>query len=497
MSGSAEPRKHPHAARTVWLLFLSILLSACAKNSEFEVPNYDPAEALPGGAGTVAIKPFPSFVLPAANLPQEQRPDFHAGKALAHQPWIKAPTATRSRDGLGPVYNARTCLACHINGGRGVLPADSETPIFAALLKLSIPGEDSIRGAVPEPTYGDQLQGQSVALSHQLRHTVADIDPATNPEAPPEAHAYIDWHNKTFTYPDGQQRELRYPQVRLERLGYGAMHPKLLTSLRASPAIHGLGLLESIAQADIDAHADPDDKDGDGISGRVNQVWDYDQQRTAPGRFGWKANRASLRITAAAAFNGDTGITTPLFPEQPCTERQPRCLRTPTGNDEGGVELPDYMLNMVVDFLRNLGVPKRRGDIENLAEGRTLFYKAGCQSCHQPSYTTQTRSGTLAHLGKQKIWPYTDLLLHDMGQELADNRPDYAATGKEWRTPPLWGVGISEQVNGVPFLLHDGRARGVEEAILWHGGEAQTARQHFIELAAPQRQALIDFVNSL
>lgn len=473
------------------------MLTACAKHTPDTPPAYHISEALPGGAGSVSTTPFASFMLPASNLPEEQRPHFHAGKALAHQPWIKAPTATRSRDGLGPVYNARTCLACHINGGRGTLPADGDTPVFAALVKLSIPGTHLVDGAVIEPTYGDQLQGQSTALSHQLRHAIPDKDPASNLEAPPEAYAYIDWQTKTFTYPDGQQRNLRYPKLRLERLGYGAMHPKLLTSLRASPALHGLGLLESIAQPDIDALADPDDKNGDGISGRVNQVWDYDKQQTAPGRFGWKANRASLRITAAAAFNGDVGITTPLFPKQPCTQNQTRCLRAPTGNDKGGVELPDYMLNMVVDFIRNLGVPKSRSDTESLAEGRALFYQTGCHRCHQPSYKTAPREKNLAHLGEQIIWPYTDLLLHDMGPELADERPDYTATGREWRTPPLWGVGISEQVNGIPFLLHDGRARNVEEAILWHGGEAQNTKERFTELPAAQRRALIDFVNAL
>lgn len=479
----------------ITLLLTLVLWERC--RSDEAVPPIDPSEALPGGEGTVSIRPFASFMLPAANLVQEKRPDFHAGKALARQPWIKAPTVTRSRDGLGPVYNARTCLSCHVNGGRGVLPADSKTPLFAAFVRLSVPGKDKIQGVIPEPVYGDQLQAQSVSLSHQLRHSVTQKDPDKDPEAPPEARAYIDWQTKAFQYPDGQTRQLRYPKIRIERLGYGELDPQTMMSLRAAPAIHGMGLLELIPQADIDRLADPDDSDGDGISGRVNQVWDFANQRVVPGRFGWKANRADIRITTAAAFNGDVGITTPLFPDQPCTPRQTRCLRTPTGNDAGGVELPDYMLQLVVDFTRNLGVPERRGSVAETAVGREMFYRTGCQSCHQPSYTTASRAGQWQHLGGQKIWPYSDLLLHDMGEELADNRPDYEATGREWRTAPLWGVGISEQVNGSHFLLHDGRARTVEEAILWHGGEAESVRRRFIELPAKDREALLKFVESL
>ncbi|MBT3012291.1 MAG: hypothetical protein KUF77_13650 [Candidatus Thiodiazotropha sp. (ex Lucina aurantia)] len=457
------------------------------------------SEALPAGKASVSTKPYASLQLPADNLPQEKRPDFHAGKALAHQPWVRAPTITTARDGLGPIYNARTCLFCHINGGRSQMPDNPDRELIGPFLRISIPGEDKIWGVVPEPVYGDQFQTQSVALSHQLRQ-VNQVREASLKveEVKPEAYIYIDWQESTFTYPDQTQVSLRQPKPRLTNLNYGELHPQTLFSLRNSPPIHGTGLLELIPQSAIDALADPQDKDGNGISGRQNRVWDFELGRTVPGRFGLKANRANnLRIVTAAAFTGDVGITNSLFPEQPCTEVQEKCLNTVNGNNDEGVELPDHLLNLTTNFLRNIGVP-RRNDVssETLLAGRELFYQAGCQQCHQPDFTTG-ESAQMPHLAGQRIWPYTDLLLHDMGSGLADGRPDYEASGSEWRTPPLWGVGLREEVNGSNNLLHDGRARSVEEAILWHGGEAESVKQHFVNLDAGQRTRLVGFVESL
>ncbi|MEM6300900.1 MAG: di-heme oxidoredictase family protein [Pseudomonadota bacterium] len=455
-------------------------------------------EALPGGTGSVRFRPFASFELPVANLPDAQKPLFHAGKALARQPWIKAPTTTDARDGLGPLYNARSCLGCHANGGRGDVPGHKEQPLFAAVVRLSVPGaEELIWGSTPDPVYGDQLQTQSIALSHQLRGRVPERDPRTNPEAPPEAQVYLDWSKQEFTYPDGERRSLRRPKLRFEDLGYGALSPQLKTSLRSAPPIHGLGLLETIEQASIDALADPGDKNGDGISGRVNHVWDFERERVVPGRFGWKANRANLRITTAAAFQGDVGVSNPLFPKQPCAAPQTRCRRAPNGNNTEGFELPNNLLELTLGFVRNIGVPKARAPSPATVRGREHFYASGCAACHQPQFTTASLDGEFAHLGDQEIWPYTDLLLHDMGPELADGREDYEATGSEWRTPPLWGLGLSRQANGVTTMLHDGRARSVEEAVLWHGGEGGRAREAFTHLSKTDRDALVAFVMSL
>ena len=483
-------------------IILSLFTSCNPSGSVYlSIPKFDVSELLPGGAASVSFKPFASFELPAANIPVKQRTDFHAGKALARQPWIKAPATTDARDGLGPLYNARTCLNCHVNGGRGTVPADGKTPLFGPVVRLSLPGHDPIAGAVPEPNYGHQLQTQSVALSHIFSRVQEPGDPAKDPEAPPEAYAYLDWQTHTFTYPDGQTAELRKPQPRLERLGYGKLHPDTLFSLRAAPAIHGLGLLELIADQSIAKFADPDDRNGDGISGRINQVWDTEAQQTVPGRFGWKANQPNLRNTVAGAFHADVGISNPLFSSQPCSATQIRCLRTHTGNNKDGFELPDHLLKLVTHFTRNIGVPTREGrsysNSQQKRDGRVLFYESGCASCHTPSHKTKKIAGANSHLGNQRIWPYSDLLLHDMGPELADGRPDFTASGSEWRTPPLWGIGLSKQVNGQAFLLHDGRARSIEEAILWHGGEGQAAQQQFVALNKNQRGELIRFVESL
>lgn len=476
-------------------ILLALLPGAVAAAESSGVPAVSPLETLPGGEGSVSFRPRPSFMLPVANLPEAAKPVFHAGRALAHQPWIKAPTATTARDGLGPIYNARTCLACHINGGRGTMPVDGKQNLVSAFLRLSIPGKDKRNGAVPEPVYGDQIQSQSVALYHQLRHLKMARNEA---EVAPEAYIFVDWRISRFTYPDGASVELRSPSVRLENLGYGPLHPDTRMSLRNAPPMHGMGLLEMIPQRAIDALADPGDQNGDGISGRVNRVWNLETRQTEAGRFGLKANRPNLKVVTASAFQGDVGITNPLFPQQPCTTAQTICRKTPNGNDSPeDVELPAHLLDLVTDFTRNIGVPKRRDPTgSGVLEGRALFHAAGCAACHHPSFTTGN-SEAFPHLSQQTIWPYTDLLLHDMGPGLADGRADFEASGSEWRTPPLWGLGLNQAVNGSNNLLHDGRARSVEEAILWHGGEAEQAKDRFSDLSARQRAALITFVESL
>ncbi|MEM0953939.1 MAG: di-heme oxidoredictase family protein [Pseudomonadota bacterium] len=461
------------------------------------VASFDIAEMLPGGEGSVKFRPFASYELPAANLPVSARPKFHAGKALANQAWIKAPTITDARDGLGPLYNARTCLACHVNGGRGQLPDNPDQPLFSGVLRLSLPGRDSIRGAVPDPVYGEQLQVQSVALSHQFRGRIRRVTALNNPEPPPEAQVYIDWQEHVFEYPDGQHKTLRRPRPRIDELGYGPLPAELQISLRAAPAIHGMGLIEAIPQAAIDALADAHDEDDDGISGRVNRVWDPALGHSAPGRFGWKANRSSLRVTVAAAFQGDVGISNPLFAAQPCTAAQSRCRRQVSGAGTDGFELPEGLLDLTTEFVRNIGVPVARPALAQEDSGRQYFYEVGCVACHHPSFQTGAQAGDRKHLGNQRIWPYSDLLLHDMGEGLADGRPDYEANGREWRTPPLWGIGLSKSVNGTLQFLHDGRAKDLEEAILWHAGEATAAQQAFVMLDVSARQELLRFLESL
>lgn len=485
------------------IICITIIISACNQDSnlgtvqgqnEDRGQNREVSASLPGGAGSTSTQPFPSFIKPVSNLPQSTKALFYAGQALAKQPWVKAPTVTHARDGLGPLYNARSCLGCHRNGGRGQVSGDETFTLKAAIIRISLPGEDAHLGVVPEPIYGEQIQTRSIALSYQFKQNNAPI----SNDPPPEAEVILNWHMITDTYPDGDQIHLRFPKTEIRNLSYGNLHPKTLTSLRNAPPLLGVGLIELIPQRDINALADPHDSDQNHISGRINQVWDQDTNQTVPGRFGLKANRpANLRTVTAAAFIGDIGISNPLFPKQPCTALQDKCNKTVNGNDEEGVELPQTLVDLVADYSRNLGVPKRRRyQPKKLEKGKTIFNAIGCQSCHHSDYTT-SKSAHLPHLSQQHIWPYSDFLLHDMGPDLADGRSDFQATGSEWRTAPLWGVGLSEKVNGAGNFLHDGRARNIEEAIWWHGGESDHVKRRFINLSKTDRQSLIHFVESL
>lgn len=486
-----------------FLLCTALLLAGCDRTGTHQsAPPLHSSEAFPAGQASTSTSPFPSFEKPVANLPEELKTDFYTGKALAEQPWVKAPTTTTARDGLGPIYNARTCMTCHVKGGKGKVPLQPDRELFTAFVRISVPGNNPYLGVQPEPVYGDQLQTQSVSLAHQLRHTGQNN--FRKNDVPPEAYVYIQWVESTFTYPSGETLPLRRPELNIQNLGYGDLHPNTLFSLRNASSIGGMGLLESIPEQAIRNLADPEDKNQDGISGKPNIVWDNKRAQPALGRFGHKANRPNLDVVVAAAFAGDVGISNPLFPQQPCTAKQTLCVGQPTGNDKEGVELPQPLLDLVTLFSRNLGMPKRtvlQKEDPLLAErekGRELFYSLGCASCHNPSFTTgEQQHNDLAHLSNQIIWPYTDLLLHDMGSGLADNRPDFLATGSEWRTAPLWGIGLLKSINGNAELLHDGRARTIEEAIVWHGGEAEKTKQAFAHLAKLQREQLITFVESL
>ncbi|MEH6449652.1 MAG: di-heme oxidoredictase family protein [Oleispira sp.] len=501
----------------VFLLIISALtcLTACEQSThslskidliltdytKLSAPAFNSTESKPGGETSVSDMPFPSFQRPSANLDTALKPNFHAGKALANQPWVKAPTITDARDGLGPIYNARTCLSCHVKGGKGSIPIDNKLALSSTLVRLSKPGNDHNKlttdGVIPHPVYGDQMQGQSVSLAHQLRHS--QKPGALQHDVAPEAYIYVHWDKQIFTYPDQQQVELRKPRLEFTNLGYGPLGDDTLFSIRVAPAIHGMGLLELIAEQDLQIISDEDDANSDGISGRLNQVWDVEKQATVAGRFGLKANKPTLKMIVAGAFKNDLGISNPLFPDQPCTNNQPSCLAIRNGNTKrhGNVELSDSLLTLTSNFNRDLApVIRRNSQNKHVMQGRTLFYQVGCNQCHVPRFITQ-KSDVAPHLSEQIIWPYTDLLLHDMGPELADGRPDFLASGYEWRTAPLWGVGLLQQVNGSNTLLHDGRARSVEEAVLWHGGEANTAKARFIQLKKSERTALIKFVNSL
>lgn len=451
------------------------------------------SELLPGGAATTpgSTNHRDAFSRFSNGIGFEGELRFKLGNAIFRKQWVSSPSSTRSSDGLGPLYNARACQNCHLKDGRGHPPTEGEAAA-SMFLRLSIPPQTQEhkrllaehRGnVIPEPTYGGQLQ--NFAIQGQT----------------PEGQMAIRYQDHPVTFADGSTVTLRKPAYSVTSPGFGPLHPETMLSPRVAPQMIGLGLLEAVPEATIRAHADPDDKDGDGISGRTSEVWSHEKDHVMLGRFGWKAGNPSIKQQSADAFNGDMGLSTSLFPSSSgdCTGAQKACRSAPNGNSPkpDDPEVSDQLLDLVTFYSQNLAVPLRRNaDSGGVLQGKTIFNSIGCSSCHRPSMTTGEAPGQ-PHLSNQTIWPYTDLLLHDMGEGLADNRPEGVATGREWRTAPLWGIGLTETVSGHTFLLHDGRARNVEEAILWHGGEAKAARDAYMALTKADRDALIAFVNSL
>ncbi|UXZ97424.1 c-type cytochrome [Pseudomonas phytophila] len=466
-----------------------VLLSALTMGACDDAPRFtqaEPGEALAGGKATVNKRDVNAFSMPSANLSPVRRLDFSVGNSFFRSPWVIAPSTTTARDGLGPLFNTNACQNCHVKDGRGHPPEQDDVNAVSMLVRLSIPDDPAQaelikkNGVLPEPVYGGQLQDMAV------------------PGVEPEGRVRIEYEPMPVRFRDGTVVELRKPTLSITHLGYGPMHPETRASVRVAPPMIGLGLLEAIPDAAILANADPDDKDGDGISGRPNWVWDDEQQTVALGRFGWKAGQPNLNQQNVHAFSGDMGLTTSLRNFDDCTPTQTDCLAAPNGNGpDGEPEVSDNILRLVLFYSRNLGVPARR-NIENpqVLAGKNLFYEAGCQQCHTPQFKTR-HDAAEPELANQVIRPYSDLLLHDMGAELADNRTEFQATGREWRTPPLWGIGLTQTVSGHTQFLHDGRARDLLEAVLWHGGEAQAAQRQVLAFDAEQRAALLAFLNSL
>lgn len=434
-----------------------------------------PSESPSGGDTTVFDASRNAFSLPARNLTEEHRAPFFVGNSFFNQNWVVAPASTAARDGLGPLFNARSCSTCHFKDGRGRPPEASE-PMITMLLRISLPGTNAFGGPRPDPVYGDQIQGAAV------------------PGVPPEADVFVEYEPVEGNFEDGERYTLRKPTIRIRNAAYGPLATNLLTSARVAPAMIGLGLLEAIPEATLREWADPEDRDGDGISGRINLVWDHAAARHRVGRFGWKAEQPSVSQHTAAAFRGDIGITSSLIPTENHSPAQSIASSQPNG---GTPEVSDQILNDVVLYARTLAVPARRDTrTSTVMRGEKLFRAIGCVACHIPRTKTGDWS-EFPELSRQAIQPYTDLLLHDMGEGLADRRPTFAASGREWRTPPLWGLGLLKKVNGHTFLLHDGRARDVTEAILWHDGEAGLAQSTFRGLPKAERNALLTFLDSL
>ena len=478
-------------------------------------------ERLSGGSATNRRRfDRDAFSQPSTNLSFEARAEFAIGNALFRRLWVSAPSSTRSADGLGPLYNARACQRCHLKDGRGHPPANAQDSTVSMLIRLSVPPRTEAERArlasgreavVPEPTYGTQLQDLA-APGHVA-----------------EGRILITRTPREVTLEGAAPVVLETPRYAIGDLGHGPLDPRVMLSPRVAPPMIGLGLLEAIAESDVTARADPHDADGDGISGRARRVWSPSNGRMMLGRFGWKAGAATIVDQSAAAMSGDIGISSPLAPAPwgECTERQRACRAGPhgagtgadssagaeTAQDSDRFEAPAAVMDAIVFYSRHLAVPARRGeDDPAVLRGKALFHRSGCIGCHTPKHATRT-DWPIEPLAGQLIWPYTDLLLHDMGEDLADGRPEGdvrghagsdaqgdaggGASGREWRTAPLWGIGLTEVVNGHTRFLHDGRARNLTEAILWHGGEGQPSRDAFRAMSNEERGALLAFLKSL
>jgi CxxC motif-containing protein (DUF1111 family) len=420
---------------------------------------------------------------PALLYPQFQK--FLLGRGHFNRRWVTI-NSLEGDWGLGPTFVSDRCSACHVGGGRGRPPSSGDEQLMSLLVRLSVPGQNEHGGPKPHPSYGDQfqnraLQGKSVDESY------------SGQPVPTEADLYVDWEVHSVTLADGETVQLRKPRLRIENLNFGPLGPEVMTSMRLAQPIFGLGLLSAVPEETLLAIAQQ--QQAQGLNGRPNYVRDDIEKKTALGRFGWKANQPSVKQQIAAAAIGDIGANSHLYYAQNCPPAQTVCAAQLPANDpelinQDWIELEFWTLA--------LGVPARRG-VEDPAFGRgeKLFEQAKCAACHVPTLNTATSFPALPQLANQTFHAYTDLLLHDMGAELADGRPDFKAGPRDWRTAPLWGLGLSETVSGSGALLHDGRARNPMEAILWHGGEAAAAREAFAKMSRDDREALLKFLTSI
>lgn len=439
------------------------------------------------------VVPHAAYLQPVPGLTAEEKKRFREGEKVFNTFWLAVPNDLISQWwdlsrpgpgggewGLGPSFLATSCVSCHIQAGRGKAPEGEGGPLFMQSLRLSIPGEDAHGGPNPDPHYGLQMQSFD---------TVQRKDKSLKAG---EGEVHVSWQTESFRFADGSTVALRKPVIHVKHLNFGPLAEGVMMSLRNSPAIFGLGYLEAVSESDILALADS--QQSQGLNGRPNYVRDDVQDKMSIGRFGWKANQPSLRQQIANAFLSDIGITSALYPEQNCPPVQTECL---TEIKSSKPELREELWGPLTFWTMALDAPAQRDrDKPAVRRGEKLFVQAKCALCHVPELKTGKLDG-LPALSGRTIRPYTDLLLHDMGPGLADGRPDFRAGGADWRTPPLWGIGISRQVNGSTSYLHDGRARNLVEAIVWHGGEASASRDLFAGMPKRDREALIAFVQSL
>ena len=470
-----------------------------------QLVSFDPQEIQQGGATGISITSAESYSKPSSNISASRKGQFFIGNAFFKQPWVIAPASTDSRDGLGPLFNVAACQSCHIKDGRGHAPMSATDSADSLLMRLAMPAstdserdklKQSMIEKVAHPVYGGQLQDRAIE------------------GVPAEARIEVTWEDVPMRFADGYVETLRKPTFRLTDAGYGKLDDAMMLSPRVAPPMIGLGLLEQISDADIKQQADADDKDGDGIRGKYNWVLDPQTGQQALGRFGWKAGQTRLITQNQSAFNEDMGLTSTIRPHESCTNAQTACQNAPTGADAQGagkprVEVSDEVARFVEFYTRNLAVPNRRNaDDPQVLAGKQRFYEMGCQSCHTPRYQLPSTDDDRLEQHGQIIYPYTDLLLHDMGEGLADRtvagtlpakdaQVEFLATSYDWRTPALWGIGLAQTVDEQATFLHDGRARTPMEAVLWHGGEAKAQQEKVLQLDKQGRAELTAFLQSL
>jgi len=465
--------------RKLAVLISLLIITGCSKQPT--APEFSISETAPGGGMTTKQLSNRSFIYPGPAADKMTQLQFWTGFSLFRDPWVIAPSSTKDRDGLGPLFNTRSCVSCHDAGSRGKLPEAGEVIPQALVIRLGSTDENN---KSVDPVYGGQIQPRAINVFHKTKENRAKA----------EAWLNIQINHIAGTFADGTAYSLTKPDYELTRMAHGDLASHIALSPRHAPNVFGMGLLDAIKKEDLLAQEDPN---GDGISGVYNRVPNQLTGETEIGRFGFKAKHPNLHQQVAAAFRDDIGITSELFPEESCTQVQADCTEVAKLGGHDGVEIPDKLLNLVTTFSQLLAVqPARNLNTKTKLAGRELFYQLDCQGCHTPSYTTDPNY-PVESLANQTIWPYTDLALHDMGPELADGVYEFEAKGTEWRTPPLWGIGLQQEYTGQQRYLHDGRARTIEEAILWHGGEAKASQQQYIKLSRTQRQQLLSFLRSI
>jgi len=441
--------------------------------------------SLPGGETSNQVENKNSFSLSSRNLEEHMRINFLVGNALFERMWEDSSISKNiAKDGLGPFFSARSCESCHINDGRGHIPLTNKEDKISVVIQISqniAQSNDYIKN-IEDDIYGGQIS--EFAVKDVLK----------------EADIIIDYKYSLEMYEDGRVVELRRPIIKIDNLNYGDFNESTTFSARIAQPMIGLGLIEHISDQSLLMNEDINDTNNDGVSGKANKVWDIENENLAIGRFGWKAAQPSVYQQTADAFYHDMGLSNKLYSNPfNCTSKQVECTKAISGNSEeyDDLEVSSDQLDLVTFYSSQLGVPARRSiNAENVKKGKEIFFELNCNSCHVESFTTGD-SGSHANLNNQIIYPYSDFLLHDMGESLSDGVSEFLAQGSEWRTPPLWGIGLTNIVSEEYGYLHDGRARTIEEAILWHGGEANEIIQNYKKLKKSEVNQLLSFINSL